>query len=106
MSHLGAVRREAFEHLDLKAIGVERPVNEHMLHSGTALGVERAAHALGLSRLDSTTDLPSQAADAFLWAVAQDLPPDLKEILARELPTELKARMNLGTMHSEEAKVA
>ena len=45
-------------------------------------------------------------ADTFLWAVIQEIPPELKGPLARELPMELRSRMNLYCAHSEGEQVA
>jgi hypothetical protein len=45
-------------------------------------------------------------ADAFLWAVTQELPPDLKSLVERDISADLRARMNLYSASAEESKVA
>ena len=45
-------------------------------------------------------------ADAFLWAVAGDLPPDMKNRMLPHLPAELRSRMNLYSGFTEDQKVA
>lgn len=43
--------------------------------------------------------------DSFLWSVAQEIPVELKQRLANNLPTEIRSRMNLFCGMAEEAKV-
>jgi hypothetical protein len=80
--------------------------SEALLEIGYTDFLDRAHSALGVFQLNTADNAAKTAADAFLWAIAQDLPPDLKTSLGRELPAELTSRMNLGSAHSEEAKVA
>lgn len=78
--------------------------------------IEGARHALGLSELlDSPEYADSEAryenlsrrvAEAFLWLVTIDLPPDLKARMAALLPMDLRSRMNLYTGIADESKVA
>ena len=41
------------------------------------------------------TETHRQIADTFLWAIARAMPSDLKQRIARILPTELTSRMDL-----------
>jgi hypothetical protein len=52
------------------------------------------------------TDSSEVIADFFLWAVAQELTPDLKWKMIQELPADLRSRMNLYTGESDDSKVA
>jgi len=45
-------------------------------------------------------------ADAFLWAITQELPSDLKHQVEQEISADLRARMNLYSASAEESKVA
>lgn len=44
-------------------------------------------------------------AEAYLWSVTHDLPPDLKARMSEELPPELRCRMNLQSSLTDESKV-
>ena len=78
--------------------------------------VERTRHALGLTELldspayenseEAYEQLCHQIADAFLWAVAYEVPAEIKIRMTEELPLELRSRMNLYGAHSEREKVA
>ncbi len=50
--------------------------------------------------------ITEKIADTFLWAIAQDFPPDLKTRLIENLPSDLRSRMDLLSSHSDESKVA
>lgn len=67
--------------------------------------VEAARNDLG-NRLGEELDIERRIADAFLWAMSGDLPAELKSDFARELPSELRSRMNLYSAYSEDQKVA
>lgn len=45
-------------------------------------------------------------ADTFLWAIAQEIPPDLKARMTHVLPVDIRSRMNLYSGGNEESKVA
>ncbi len=73
--------------------------------------IERTRETIGLTEIAPRSEeeevaLAEKIADAFLWAIAQELPPDLKTRIEENLPTELRSRMNLSTAHVEESKVA
>lgn len=44
--------------------------------------------------------------DYFLWAFAQEFPPEIKDRISENLPIDLRSRMNLYSGHVEESKVA
>jgi hypothetical protein len=71
-----------------------------------AIGVCEAGVALDVMGDDDADILYRQVADAFLWAVAQELPPDLKCQLEEEISAELRARMDLYSAIDECGKVA
>lgn len=50
--------------------------------------------------------LSEKIVDAFLWAIASDLPPDLKFRMSEDLPIDLRSRMDLYSAHSDDSKVA
>jgi hypothetical protein len=52
------------------------------------------------------TDSSELIADSFLWAVAQELSPELKWKLTQELPVDLRSRMNIYAGGGEDSKVA
>jgi hypothetical protein len=52
------------------------------------------------------TDSSEAIADFFLWAIAQEITPDLKWKLIQELPVDLRCRMNLYTGDTDDSKVA
>jgi hypothetical protein len=69
--------------------------------------VERAAQVMGCTgEIEDQDETARQIADAFLWAVTQEIPPELKTRMTEELPAELRSRADLYTAHSDEAKVA
>jgi hypothetical protein len=78
--------------------------------------IQRASLALGVCEISlkgSRTLAESgllyfgeKVADNFLWSVAQEFPPELKQTLLNQLPAELKNRMDLFSSHVDEAKVA
>jgi hypothetical protein len=45
-------------------------------------------------------------ADTFLWAVFQEIPPELKSRIAAELPLDLRSRASLYTDSASHARVA
>jgi hypothetical protein len=45
-------------------------------------------------------------ADAFLWAIAEEIPVDLKSRMTEVLPVDIRSRMNLYSGGMEESKVA
>lgn len=78
--------------------------------------VELTRHLLGLTEL---LDMPKYSesealygelcdhvTEAYLWAVAQDLPLHLKARMKDHLPTDLRCRMNLNSGYSQSDKVA
>jgi hypothetical protein len=67
--------------------------------------VEAAHNDLG-GLSEAEEELERRIADAFLWAMSGDLPAELKADLTRELPAELRSRMNLYSAYSEDQKVA
>lgn len=75
--------------------------------------VLRTMHVLGCTNLayaekeESEIEVFSRRlTDSFLWAVAQEMPPEMKSRIQDFLPAELKSRMNLYSAVSDEAKVA
>lgn len=78
--------------------------------------VELTRYMLGLTDLldspkyaeseEEYANLCQHVAESFLWAVAQELPIDLKDRIAVHLPGDLRSRMNLYTGYSAEDKVA
>jgi hypothetical protein len=50
--------------------------------------------------------LCEQVTDAFLWAVSQEIPVELKGRMAEHLPADLRCRMNLRSGYSARDKVA
>lgn len=78
--------------------------------------VDRARHVLGMTDLldspryadseERYSELCEQVADAFLWAVLQEVPPELKHRMSAHLPSDLRCRMNLYSGFSDDAKVA
>jgi hypothetical protein len=73
-------------------------------------------HLMGLTELLDSPEyaeseeaycrLCEQATAEFLWAVAHDLPVELKARIAEHLPSDLKSRMNLYSGFSHAEKVA
>jgi hypothetical protein len=45
-------------------------------------------------------------ADTFLWAIAEEIPVDLKSRMSEVLPVDIRTRMNLYSGGTEESKVA
>lgn len=77
--------------------------------------VEAAQAAVGVcttgERMSGLDEIDAErfyrdVADAFLWAVMQELPPDLKGLVEQEISADLRARMNLYSASAEESKVA
>jgi hypothetical protein len=73
--------------------------------------VEKASYALGCESIDLSDDerargLAERVANAFLWGIAFELPPELKDRLNDALPGEFRSRMNLYSAISDDAKVA
>lgn len=78
--------------------------------------VERSVHAVGCThhgrdfhRQDRETELfelSRRIVDVFLWAIAQEIPPEIKSRMATELPSDLRIRMNLISAASDDARVA
>lgn len=67
---------------------------------------ERCPELSGRLDDDALDSLAERTAETFFWAVAQGLPLDLKDRIARVLPVEMASRMNLFSGTSEESKVA
>jgi len=65
--------------------------------------IEQSRGILLPERLDHYSQL---AAEAFLWAVIHDLPPELKNRMHDLLPLDLRSRMNLYSGYSDEVQVA
>jgi hypothetical protein len=78
--------------------------------------VSLTRHLLGVTELldlpqyadseENYAELCHHVTASFLWAVAQELPIELKQRLAPHLPRDLSARMNLVTGYSGDEKVA
>jgi hypothetical protein len=68
--------------------------------------IEKTEQALGSSGLDVSPETAREIADAFLWAVVHEIPSEMKHDLTHTLPLELRARMDLYSASSDEAKVA
>ncbi len=104
----------------LKILPKEVAATHHHLHAraraaadrsiGYTAFVDAASYAAGVcdeKRCDEEGDVfYRKLADAYLWAVAQELPPELKAEFVRFLPLDLRARMNIYSAVSEDAKVA
>jgi hypothetical protein len=73
--------------------------------AGLAVGVCEVPNLERLSEEEAET-FYRLVADAFLWAVTQELPPDLKAGVEDAISSDLKARMNLYSACAEESKVA
>jgi hypothetical protein len=68
--------------------------------------IEKAEQALGSTGLGVDPAISHEIADAYLWAVVHEIPPDMKYQLIRALPLELRSRMDLYSASSDDAKVA
>ncbi len=71
--------------------------------------------SLQLGSLDSLDSLDSEdelykysekLTNVFLWAIAQELPAEIKTRMVENLPSELRARMDLFSAQTDEAKVS
>jgi hypothetical protein len=96
---------------------LERRSGHHPEYSiGYSTFVEQVRHSLGMTDLldatpyddseESFAALCDRVADAFLWAVAQEFPVELKFRVADHLPSDLSCRMNLYSGYSDSDKVA
>jgi hypothetical protein len=71
-----------------------------------AIGVSGLGGKLSEMAKDEADKYYRNVANAFLWAVTQELPPDLKAAVEQAISADLKARMNLYSACAEDAKVA
>ena len=68
--------------------------------------VKHAESAIGTLDLMPDEALCKNVANAFLWAIVQDIPADLKNRMIQALPVELSSRMNLYSAMADGSKVA
>ncbi len=83
---------------------------------GFPMFVECTRHILGLTDLldsprfeyseDEYARFCEDVACAYLWAVAQDIPAEIKSQMVEELPSDLRSRINLYNGLSDRSKVA
>lgn len=81
------------------------------LSIGYSAFVESAAHSIHQATDEMLSIVPEQeflekVTDYFLWAFAQELPPELKQQILQHLPVDLRNRMNLYSSHADDSKVA
>ncbi|MGZ3687203.1 MAG: hypothetical protein ACXVBW_02810 [Bdellovibrionota bacterium] len=106
------IAEEMLELLPEDALGIESLRVSASIDWNPSIGftdfVRRSETSLGVSEIsEELIDRVSQeVAEAFLWAVAQEMPVEIKQLLHQALPSEIRLRMNLNTASSEDSRVA